>query len=182
MAAQSFRSSIGGFNREDVVRYIEYLNNRHASQVSQLKSELETLQSELNTAHTTAAENQALTAQLEAANARISELEQELSDANMKLEHACEQPQTEAELDAYRRAERVERIAIERVTQMYDEFNGTLADATLKTEEAISQVDQLSASVTEQLALLQAAIVSGKSTLENAAAAMYAMKPVSIEE
>ena len=30
----NFRSAIGGFNRQDVVRYIEYLNNKHTDQVN----------------------------------------------------------------------------------------------------------------------------------------------------
>ena len=182
MAAQSFRTSIGGFNREDVVRYIEYINNRHASQVGQLKTDLEMLQSELTAAQAAAEGKQDLAVQLEAANSRIAALEQELADANTKLENISDQPQTQAELDAYRRAERVERVANERVNQMYQQFNGMLADATLKTEEILSQVDQLSGSVFDQLNLLQAAIISGKSTLENAAAAMYAIKPVSFDE
>ena len=44
---QNFRTSFHGFNREDVVRYIEYVNARHASQINQLKSEIQNLQQEL---------------------------------------------------------------------------------------------------------------------------------------
>lgn len=43
---QTFRSAFNGFNREDVVRYIEYLNNQHATEISQLRSELEFLRSQ----------------------------------------------------------------------------------------------------------------------------------------
>ena len=32
---QTFRSAFNGFNREDVVRYIEYLNTRHNDQLAQ---------------------------------------------------------------------------------------------------------------------------------------------------
>ena len=32
---QNFRSSLHGFNRQDVANYLEYLNNRHAAQVNQ---------------------------------------------------------------------------------------------------------------------------------------------------
>lgn len=38
---QTFRSAFNGFNREDVVRYIEYLNNQHAAEISRLRSELD---------------------------------------------------------------------------------------------------------------------------------------------
>ena len=39
-----FRSAIGGFNRSEVVQYIEYLNKQHASQVAQLNSQLQAAQ------------------------------------------------------------------------------------------------------------------------------------------
>ena len=38
---KSFRSALNGFNREDVVHYIEYLNAKHNSQLQELNSELE---------------------------------------------------------------------------------------------------------------------------------------------
>ena len=41
MAAQNFRSAFYGFNREDVVRYIEFLNNQHAAQLQQLQNQLQ---------------------------------------------------------------------------------------------------------------------------------------------
>ena len=31
--SKNFRSALGGFNRQDVVRYIEYMNTKHASMV-----------------------------------------------------------------------------------------------------------------------------------------------------
>ena len=40
-----FRASFNGFNREDVVRYMEYINSKHAAQVAQLTNELEYLRS-----------------------------------------------------------------------------------------------------------------------------------------
>ena len=40
-----FRSSLNGFNREDVVRYMEYIYNKHSAQVAQLTNELESLRS-----------------------------------------------------------------------------------------------------------------------------------------
>ncbi len=43
---QHFRSAFNGFNREDVVRYLEYLNSKHASEISQLNSEIEYLRTQ----------------------------------------------------------------------------------------------------------------------------------------
>ena len=40
---QKFRSALNGFNREDVVRYIEFINAKHTAQINQLTSEAEFL-------------------------------------------------------------------------------------------------------------------------------------------
>ena len=37
----NFRSALGGFNREDVVRYIEYINNKHNTEIAQLNNQLQ---------------------------------------------------------------------------------------------------------------------------------------------
>lgn len=41
--AQHFRTAFNGFNKEDVVRYLEYINNKHQNQVNQLNTEMEEL-------------------------------------------------------------------------------------------------------------------------------------------
>ena len=45
--SRNFRSALNGFNREDVVRYIETMNNKHTALVNQLKSEKQSLADEL---------------------------------------------------------------------------------------------------------------------------------------
>jgi hypothetical protein len=45
--ARTFRSALNGFNREDVVRYIEAMNIKHTTLVNQLKSEKQSLAEEL---------------------------------------------------------------------------------------------------------------------------------------
>lgn len=82
-----FRISLSGFHREDVVHYIEYLNNKHAAQISQLKTEIEQLRKKQ--AHTAPDEDLAqelLNAQAEcnALRSRVEELEQKLQQS----EHA----------------------------------------------------------------------------------------------
>ena len=69
-APQNFRSAFNGFNREDVVRYLEYINAKHAAQVSQLTSEADYLRSK--------AENQpdvtALEQERDALRAQVADL------------------------------------------------------------------------------------------------------------
>ena len=85
---QSFRSALNGFNREDVVHYLEYLNTKHTNQVNQLTAENDALRQQVEALPEL--ENQQsvissledrcdeLTRQLEAARARCAELEQQL--------------------------------------------------------------------------------------------------------
>ena len=123
-----------------------------------------------------------LSAQLEASQAACAALEAELSQAREQLEQAMNRPQTDSELEAYRRAERAERIANQRVTQLYDQANGVLADATARTDEAAIQLNQISDSIAAQLPLLQAALADSKNILKDTAAAMYAIHPLSSQE
>ena len=100
---QNFRTSFRGFNRQDVVSYIEYMNQKHNLQVEQLTNQLQAARSSKNLTQ--------LQEQLDAANARIEELEAALrKNGGMNC--------TELELEAYRRAEKAERQAKERAHQV----------------------------------------------------------------
>lgn len=181
-AFQNFRSALNGFNREDVVRYIEFINNKHNTLVNQLNTEIQALQDQLDDLRSCNAEQADLTAQLEEIQVRNAALEQELAEAHTQLEQAANRPQTDSELEAYRRAERAERIAKERVSQLYEQANGLLADATIKADEAVEQISNLTDQVCTQLSQLQVALSAGANTIRDSAAAMYAIKPISTEE
>ncbi len=181
-AFQNFRSALNGFNREDVVRYIEFINNKHNTQVNQLNTEIQSLQSQLDTLHAAHCAQDDLAVQLEEVQAQNAVLNQELEELRVQLEQAANRPQTDSELEAYRRAERAERIAKERVSQLYDQANGLLADATVKTDDAVAQISSLTDEVCAQLSALQNALVAGANTIRDTAAAMYAIKPISNEE
>ena len=160
---QNFRSALGGFNREDVVRYIEYINNKHNSEIAQLNTQLQTARESL--AQAKAEDNGELKAQLEAAQVRCAELEARLAQGGQEMP-----VKTGDELEAYRRAERAERLARDRAAQIYTQANAALADATVKVE-AVS--DNLTA-MAEQLA---AQAQEAKAKLQEAVAAMYAIRP-----
>lgn len=196
MAAQkTFRSALNGFNRDDVVHYIEYLNAQHASEVNQLTSEAEFLRSKLEERldlpgeEESPADVQALEAQLQAALAENKRLEEELQSALEAIEQAqadlealrnqqiTTQNVTSQELEAYRRAERVERLAQERSVQVYHRVNGVLADATVKVDEAADTIGTLSDQVLAQLNQLQEAVSGSKQALQDAAQTMYALRP-----
>lgn len=181
-AFQNFRSALNGFNREDVVRYIEFINNQHNTQVNQLHTEIQTLRGQLEDAQASTNMQDDLSAQLAEAQTKNAELTKELEDLRTQLEQAASRPQTDSELEAYRRAERAERIAQERVSQLYAQANGLLADATVKTDESVAQITELTDEVFEKLSALQNALSSGANTIRDTAAAMYAIKPIPTEE
>ena len=97
-APQRFRSAFNGFNKEDVVNYIEYLNNRYTAQLDQLKNQLQETQGSVS-ADVVAG----LQAQLDAALLRCAELEEKVN--------ATQDVSVSRELEAYRRAEEAERKA-----------------------------------------------------------------------
>ena len=161
---QPFRTALNGFHREDVVNYIEYLNNRHNSQMEQMHSQLLAAQDALKKA--SAAKNDDLQAKLEEALAKCDQLEKELAAANQAKSELDKQ----SELEAYRRAERAERMAQERAAQIYTQANAVLADATLKVDSAIEQISA-------QLQQVQDTVGNSKALLQDAATAMYAIRP-----
>ncbi len=200
MSAQmNFRSAFNGFNREDVVHYIEYLNTKHTAEVNQMKSELDylrTRQPQLPAADTSELEDtiSQQAARIRELFDRCTQLEEELAAVRSEKEEltrlaeeaapaaAAPQPvsyktRTEEELEAYRRAERTERYARERAEQLYRQANGALADATTKVDDAARQVSQMTDRVVSQLAELQDAVTGSKQALRDAAATMYSIRP-----
>lgn len=161
---QNFRSALGGFNREDVVRYIEYLNHQHNSQIEQLNTQLQTAREALAQAKGASADDSDLRAQLEQAQARCAELEAQLAQQDTTVAPVGD------ELEAYRRAERAERLARSRAAQIYDQANAVLAEATLKIEAASDGMN----TVAEQLA---AQLQQSQQALQQAVAAMYTIRP-----
>ena len=166
---QNFRSALNGFNRQDVVNYIEYMNHKHNLQVEQLNSQLQAALAKSGDSE--------LQARLEAAEARIRELE--AAQGGQPAEPvSC----TEQELEAYRRAERTERNARERAEQIYRQATGTLADATALVDDAAGRLETMADSVKEQLAQLQSAIETSKASLKDAANIMATIRPEGTEE
>ena len=210
-AKQNFRSAFNGFNREDVVRYIEYLNSKHAAEITQLRSEIQFLSTkeeepaapetvQEDTAPLTAkiaeqeaqisefsgrcealeAETAALKAEKEQLSAEKAELEEQLNA--LRQENEAHKARIADELEAYRRAERMERLANERAEQLCQQVNGVLADTTVKVENASNLVSDLSDRVMGQLMELQTAVTGTKQILRDATATLYTIRPTAENE
>ena len=229
--SQNFRSAFNGFNREDVVHYLEYLNSKHTTLVNQLSQEADGLRQKLNLAADAIARDSSRAERIMALEAENEELKSRLAEALQAAEAAesartaaeaeCEalrqqlsaapaaadedalmtlriqlaeareqcagleaQLQTknaaytmEKELEAYRRAERIERLARERAEQLYRQTNGVLADATVKVDQVASDIGGIADQVLSQLQVLQQAVTGSKQALKDAADVMYTLHP-----
>lgn len=191
-APQNFRSAFNGFNREDVVHYLEYLNSKHTAQVNQLisegdflRSKLENLQAEPVQEDLVSAleqERDDLRAQLEALQQHCAELEQKLAEAEARpapAEAPAPNPSCtmEQELEAYRRAERTERLARERAELIYHQANSVLADATARVDGIAEEIGTMADLAMNQLSQLQVAVSTSKQALKDAASIMYTIRP-----
>ena len=165
-APQNFRSAFHGFNREDVVNYIEYLNNRYTAQVNQLNNQLQEAKNSVSP--DVVAE---LQAQLDAALQRCAELEEKLN--------AQQEDFVSRELEAYRRAESVERQANARAQKIYDTAHTAIAEATSIAETASGTFSEVAQYTIAQLQAYQDSVAA---TVEGFRAAAEAIKAANPEE
>ena len=175
MMPQNFRTAFNGFNREDVVHYIEFINARHSTEVNQLKSELDLLQNQQQDIPDVSALEEELAALRQERDQLLEKIAQ--LEAKAAAPAAVSTVSAELELETYRRAERMERIARERAEQVYFQANAALADATVKVDAAALQINQMSEAVLNQLNGLQLAVNNSKQALADASATMYAIRP-----
>ena len=159
---QRFRSALNGFNREDVVNYIEYINNRHTAEVEQLKNQLQEAKGSVS--EEVVAD---LQVQLDAALQGCAELEEKLS---------VKEADSNRELEAYRRAEEAERLAKVRAQDIYDQANTALSTATAMAESAAEEFNQVAERTSQQLKEYQASISATVNSFKSVAASMSAVK------
>lgn len=201
---QNFRTAFNGFNREDVVRYIEQLNARHAAEVGRLNGDLDHLRQKLAEAESAAVEETAAPITITGcSDAAVKALEQQLTLAQTAAREAEEQLQAqiaenqrlqglldsalarnrqEAELDTYRRAERVEREARSRAGTIYTQVSDILTSANTRVEDTADQIAALADASMQQIKQLQLAISGSKQILRDTAITIGAIRPEGEEE
>lgn len=145
-----FRSALGGFNRADVAAYIEGLCSDHQKQLKAEKAEREAILEQLNE----------LRSLLDDKNEAVKQLEEELEqtktaldESQKMLEEALsmepEEDYHSMELEAYRRAEAMERATAERSAKV----NRQLGDLVEETAGRYEQVGQDIKSLSEDLGI-----------------------------
>lgn len=202
----NFRSAFNGFNREDVVHYIEYLNTNHENQVRQLQADLAAMQREafmatpdpdleeqieemkeqfeqqeavLTALNAEKDELLAKCSQMEAVlsvmatenktlSDKVAQLESQLANAEKAATDTkpTMSPYMEEELAAYRRAERVERLATQRANAIYRNLQGALQDTAAQTDHAVANLDSIVDQVSAQFSALRDALSDSKSCLD----------------
>ena len=181
MAVHNFRGAFNGFNREDVVRYIEYTNTKHNEQLNQLRCENQVLLKELEALRAAAQQQSDLSNQLaeltalrEADQAELQQLRAQAADSAQAL--------AKEELEAYRRAEKAERSAKERAAQLYRQATGTLADAATHIDTAAGNFREVAERMNDHMLELQAAVDASKNALLDASDILCAIRPQAMEE
>ena len=194
---QNFRSAFNGFNREDVVHYLEFINTKHSNQIGQLTADNQELRAALEQTpaedpselvESLQAQCAELTARLEAEQTRCAALEAELEALQALQAQTPAVPVTpepvevmsalaSEELEAYRRAERIEREARERAELVYFQANGVLKEASAKVDSISSDITDMADQVMLQLTQLQIAVSSSKQALQDASSIMNSIRP-----
>lgn len=168
-----FRSALGGFNRTDVVNYIESMSLEQQKQLRKLQEENERLKAEKNTlAEMLAAANSdlrtlreqdaALSEQVELLAQQAAELaeqakaaEEQADDAESSDQPAESVDYASLELEAYRRAEQTERNAATRAEKIYQQLSDLCEHARERYCDAGEEIAALSEDLTANLGRLQ---------------------------
>lgn len=172
-----FRSSLNGFNRSDVATYLEDLSQSHRTELAEAAQTSDALTKELaaakealmrQTGHAAALEDKltAVESKLAATEAKLKETETALHSTEEALEEALslvpEEPQTEEteadtpdygslELEAYRRAEAMERISSERASRLRQQLEDILGHVSAQYEEANQEISVLTEDIQTNL-------------------------------
>lgn len=139
---ENFRSALHGFNRTDVVQFIQAQTTEHEKSLRLLREENARLQEALEAARAKAErlnlQNEALTAELEAAKQAVNTPEPAEIPLDAPFAPAASVVATaptnfdELELAAYRRAEMTERMARARATASAERMKTIFAQADKK--------------------------------------------------
>lgn len=203
-----FRTAVSGFNRADVVHYIETLSADHhkalralrderdalAAENAQLQARYDALQADNDALQAqlaqTQADNDALGEQLNALAAEGAQLAKQLQDAQELAASASDDPTEqelqpslpEKELAAYRRAEQTERNAAVRARRVYDQLSTLCEEARSRYAEAGEEIAALSDDLATGLGRLQDAFAEVQVIFDDAQNAFEEMQLPQLEE
>ena len=141
---RNFRAALNGFNRSDVVNYIEECSINHEKALRQLRDENARLRADLERLQ---AEKDALSTPVDVQEEAEPEPEPaaqpEAEAVEEKPEDTSEHGATEQELAAYRRAEAAERSAQKRAARLCRQVNEVVENASRQFQSSSADVEAL---------------------------------------
>ena len=146
----SFRSALNGFHRGDVISFLEALTLKHASELEEKTEALRLVREEVE--------------QLRQENLRLQQSAEAVCTENEAPaeEKLCQDSSSadvqEQELEAYRRAERYEREARLRAGKIYGDVSAAVESAGAQLCEQEKYLTSVSATISSDIAALQAAM------------------------
>ena len=154
-----FRSSLSGFNRSDVANYIETLCAEHQKQLKAEKEEREAILEQLNAVRFTLdlEENKtsSLESELAATKAALEETQKMLEEALSMEAEAPTEDYGSLELEAYRRAEALERSTNERAARIRQQLGDLIEETAGRYEQVGQDIKSLSEDLGVNLQRLQ---------------------------
>lgn len=180
---RNFRAALNGFNRNDVVNYIEESAINHEKALRQLRDENTRLRADLERLQ---AEKDALESQYLAATSATEEEDQaicECADAvEAEIEPDAASAVTELELAAYRRAEAAERNAQNRAAKLCSQVNEIVETAAKQFEESDADVQALMSDLNICLRRLNDTFAELRLTFDNTSNAFSQLEALEVEE
>ena len=171
---RNFRAAINGFNRSDVVNYIEECSINHERALRQLRDENARLRADLQKLQ---AEKDALEAT--PAEPEVPEPEAEPQPEPISEAPAVQEPISSAEeLAAYRRAEAVERAARNRAAALCRQVNEIVDNASRKFETSRGDVNALMSDLNICLRRLNDTFADLRLTFDDTAGAFASVEPL----
>lgn len=178
---RNFRAALNGFNRSDVVNYIEESAINHEKAMRQLrdenaklKADLEKLQAEKDALE----ENQCIEETNEADDAPM--------DQDLENPGEADPPEimapTELELAAYRRAEAVERSAKNRASRLCQQVNEIVETAAKQFQESDADVQALMSDLNICLRRLNDTFAELRLAFDDTSSAFSALEPLENDE
>ena len=165
-----FRSALNGFNRSDVANYIETSSAEHQRALQALQMQVDNLTGELEQAQAAldaqVSRNTELQKQLEETETALKSTEEALDEAMTMLTEEPEPVEEEEEtpdyasmeLEAYRRAEAMERASSERVAKVNQQLNDLLDQVSGRYEQTGQEIQVLTEDIRINLARLEEAL------------------------
>lgn len=190
---QNFRTSMHGFNRVDVVNYIDYLVNRHNSEMDAVKADNKLREEELQE-HCEALEATVSALRADPANPEQLELLKQEHQAELEQTEKLYQAQidalkseiealksalaekSEAELEAYRRAERVETMTRDRANRQREKGDAILAGAGEQVAAMAQSMEAAASGLEAVIAQMRDCVSESKAQIASAAQALSALQ------